>query len=228
MGAYCTDDDVFTLGLAAQAFVVRARPVQAADIDGATGTIRLKAHGLTSADLVTLEVTSGGSLPTGLSAFTAYSPIVVSFDLLQLAETPDGDALTFASGGSGWGLAIDPLRRLRAHALEVSAEIDEHLTAHDVPIQPDPVTGKYPQVLVGLAARMAARAGVNSLQIENPQYKVAVDRLFAREEFDKILLADWKAGKPVQPRPTDGDDVADNGARASSARRPVCWETGRL
>ena len=53
-------------------------------------------------------------------------------------------------------------------------------------------------------------------------------RLFAREEFDKILLADWKSGKPVQPRPTDGDDVADNGARASSARRPVCWETGRL
>lgn len=223
MGAYATRDDVYLLGLAAQAFVVRPRPVLPADVDLATGTIRLKAHGLTSADVLSLEVTGGGSLPTGLSAFVALSPVVVTSDLFRIAGFN-----SYASAGNGWGVVVDPGRRLDAHLVETAAEIDEHLTAHEPPILVDPLTGKFPQILVGLNARMAARAAVTSLQIENAQYKVAVDRLVAREEFDKLILADWKEGKPVHPVPVDADPVADNGARASATRAPMRWTTGRL
>jgi hypothetical protein len=225
MPAYCTTDEIFTLGLSAQAFVSRPRVPDA--VSAASATIRIKAHGLTVDDVITFEAVSGGQLPTGISGFTPYYPIPLSADLLHVATTPSGTPIaSWASAGAGWGVCVDPLRRLAAHAVEVSAEIDEHLTAHDPPILVDPVTGKYPQVLVGLSARMAARAAVTSLQIENAQYRVAVDRLMAREAQDLEILAAWKAGKPIQPRPTDEDDLANNAARAGYGRRPAGWDRG--
>jgi hypothetical protein len=208
--AYCTPDEVFALGLSAAAFVSRARPVQPADVDGPSGRIRLRAHGLADDDVVTFEVTSGGALPTGVSSFTPYQPTVVSFDLFHIG-------LTFAAVGSGWGVATDPLRRIVLHSEQVSAEIDEMLTGHAPPIVAGP--SGYPRILVGLAARMTARAAVNSLQVENPAYRVAIDRLVAQEEFDKLLLEKWLDGKPLNVAPVDQTpDVADNGARVASGR----------
>lgn len=202
--AFCTPDDVFTLALAAPAFVTRARPVQPADVDGPTGRIRLRAHGLSDDDVVTFEVTPGGSLPTGVSAFQPYAPTVLSFDLFHVG-------LTFASVGSGWGVVTDPLRRIVRIADEVSSQIAQHLTAHGVPIPGAP--SGYPPVLVGLAARMTARAAIASLQVENPAYRVAVDRLLAQEEFDRLMLENFRKGWPLSPDPTDATDEADNGAR---------------
>lgn len=213
---YCSDDDVFTLGLDARAFEVRARKFD--DVDAASGTIRLKAHGLTAEDVVVFEVTTGGTLPTGESAYVPRYPLIVSFDLLQLAATPSGTALTWADGGEGWLLAVDPLRRIQAHAEAVTATIDQKLVAHATPIQVDPITGKYPMVLRALAARMTARAAVTSLQAENPRYKSAVDRLLAQEEFDNAMLDGFeKNGIPIRPAPTDTTPgVADNGARGAT------------
>ena len=220
--AYCTTDEVFTLGLAAAAFVTRPRVPDAVSANPAV--IRLKAHGLTTSDVITFEAVSGGTLPTGLNGFTPYYPIPLSADLIRVTLTPNGTPIaSWASTGGGWGVCVDPLRRIAAHALEVSAEIDEHLTAHEPPLLVAPVTHDYPQVVIGLAARMAARAAVTSLQVENAAYRVAVDRLMAREEFDKILLADWKAGKPVQPRPIDQDEVADNAPHAGYGRPNAGW-----
>lgn len=222
MPAYCTTDEVFTLGLAAAAFVSRPRVPDAVSANPAV--IRLKAHGLTTSDVITFEAVSGGSLPTGLSGFQPYYPVPTSADLLRVATTPNGTPIaSWASSGAGWGVCVDPLRRIAAHALEVSAEIDEHLTAHEPPILVDPITGLYPQVLVGLAARMTARAAVTSLQVENAAYRVAVDRLMAREEFDREILKAWKEGKPIQPRPTDEDDLADNAPRAGYGRPNAGW-----
>lgn len=220
--AYSTLDDVFLLGLSAQAFVVLARPFDA--VDAASATIRLKAHGLSATDVITFEVTEGGALPTGLSAFTAYYPIPVTADLFRVATTPSGTPIaSWVDAGSGWSVQIDTTRRVAAHNEECAAEIDEHLTAHEPPIQPDPITGKYPQVLVGLNARMTARAAIISLAIENDAYRVPRDRLMAREETDLKMLADWKAGKPIQPRPTDETPaIAENSARAS-AGTPIDW-----
>lgn len=205
--AYCTPDEVFALGLPAAAFVTRARPVQPSDVNGANGRIRIKGHGLSNSDVVTIEVTAGGALPTGVSAFTPYTPAVVSFDLFTLVGFS-----SFASVGSGWGVAVDPLRRITLLAEDVAAQIDEVLTAHGVPL-----VAPYPPVVVGVAARMTARAAVNSLQVENAAYRVAIDRLFAQEEFDRLMLANWLKGKPVQPAPTDATaGTADNGARSAT------------
>jgi len=201
----CSPDDVFTLALAAPAFVSRARPVAPADVDGPSGVIRLRAHGMSDDDALTFEVTPGGSLPTGVSSFQPYAPTVLSFDLFHVGIP------SFASVGSGWGIAVDPLRRIARIAEEVSAQIIQHLTAHGVPI-PVPPAG-YPLVLVGLAARMTARAAVNSLQVENPVYRASVDRLLAQEEFDRLMLEEFRKGWPLSPSPTDATDEADNGAR---------------
>lgn len=219
--AYATRDHVYNLGLSAQAFVVRPRPFEAIDI--ATGTIRLAAHGFSALDLVMLTATSGGSLPTGVSGFTTYTPIIVSGDLFQLT----GFA-SFASAGSGWGVSVDMGRRLDMHLDYAAAELDEDLTAHAPPIQVDPVTGLYPRILTLVNARMAARAMVSSLQFDNAAYKVAVDRLFATEEADDMRRADWKSGKPIQPRPVDLTEGPDNGARATNTRAAIAWNTGHL
>lgn len=227
---YATRDSVFLLGLSAQAFVTRPRPLESYgtnDVNPGTGVIRLVGNGFTTADIVYLTVTPGGALPGGAAALTYYHPLPLGGDLLQLSATSGGAPLTFTSAGTGWSIAVDPLRRLDAHLVETAAEIDEHLTAHEPPIQVDPTTGLYPQVLVGLNARMAARLAVTSLQIENAAYKVARDRLDAKEAQDLVLLADWKNGKPVQPRPTDKNSIPDNAARASACRA-VPWLSGRI
>jgi hypothetical protein len=130
---------------------------------------------------------------------------------------------SFASAGTGWSVSLDPGRRLDAHLAETAAEIDEHLTAETPPIQVDPITGRYPQVLVGLNARMAARAAVISLQIENAAYRKAVDRLFEREKQDLVMLDNWRKGKPLNPRPVDTTPGADNSARAGYFHEPIPW-----
>jgi hypothetical protein len=212
--AYCTPDDVFQLALSAQAFKTLARPLDG--IDGPSGTIRLKAHGFAASDSITFEVTSGGALPTGLSAFVAYSPIPVSSDLFRVTGFP-----SYVSGGSGGGVAIDPTRRLAAHILEASSEIDQHLTANAPPL-----VAPFPQVIIGLTARMAARAAILSLSVENAAYRVAVDRLFERQAKDQEMLAQFRDGWPINPRPVDQTVIPENGARASATRGPIGWTNG--
>lgn len=224
--AYATLDDVYVLGLSAQAFLTRARPYDA--VDRTTATIRLKGHGFSTADVITFEVTSGGSLWTAGSAFVPYYPIPVSSDLFQVATTPNGTPFaSWVSAGSGWAIGVDPARRVQAHLEETAAQIDEDLTADSPPIKVDPITLKYPQQLIGLNARMAARAAALSLQIENAAYRVAVDRLFAKEAADNAQRAIWRAGKPLNPRPTDQTDIPDN-ATLAAGDTATRWRTGRL
>jgi len=233
--AYATPDDVYTLALPAQAFVAVPRPVNAAsDVDIATATIRLQANGLSTDDVITFVPTSGGTLPTGISAFTAYYPLPVTSDLFRVSLTKNGPPIaSWASAGRGWSVAVDQLRRLRANLESTAAQIDECLTAQLPPILPDPTTGKLPQIVVALNARMAALATVISLQVENAQYRTAIDVLQQQREWDGYgakgaiagtLLGDWKLGKPIQPRPTDSNNVPDNAAIAASAT-PMPWRS---
>ncbi len=229
MVAYASRDETFLLGLSAQAFVVRPRPVGTGGVpvltefNPSTGVIRLVGHGLSTADIVYLDCVGGGSLPGGATALTLYYPLPMSGDLFRIAAAPEGPALAFTTQGAGWSVAIDPYRRIDEHREERSRHIDEHLTAHrGGPIEVDPVTGKYPGVLVGICARMAARSAVTSLQIENAAYRVAVDRLFALEADDKVILLDWKNGKGIYPTPVDQNTVADNGPRARGRAPTLC------
>lgn len=226
---YATRDDVFNLGLSALAFVARARPLEPtplAAVDLATGVIRLKAHGLSASDLITLEVTSGGALATGLSAFVPYTPSVVSFDLLRIVNPATGLPFTsYVSAGAGWSIAVDPLRRLDMHLVATAGDIDDKMTAHLPPFLPDPTTGMYAQKLINLNARLAAISTATTLQFENAAARVAVDRLESQIKHDWEDLATYLAGRPIQPRPTDQNDVPDNAPRAYSGT-PVAWSTG--
>lgn len=219
MVAYATRQDVYDLGLGAQAFASRPRPVKLPDdIDITTGTIRLRAHGMTSTDVISLEVVSGGALATGLSAFAAYTPIIVTADLFRIT----GFA-SYASAGSGWSVVVDPERRIDRLCAERSGWIDEHLTAHETPLEPP-----YPSQVVGLCARLVARYGVTTLAFENPAYRAALDRIEALREADEKVLATWLGGKPISPRPTDQNTVPDNAAIADVTRQPTLWRTGAL
>lgn len=222
---YATLDDVFLLGLSAQAFVSRARPVATADVNLATGVIRLEAHGLDDADVITVRVTSGGTLATGLVTTASYGVEVVSFDLLRI--TSGGVSITsYASAGSGWTIAIDPRRRLNRHILDASAMIDDLLTGHEPPLERDDA-GDYPEVVVGLCARLAAWTAVTSLQFENAVSREAVDRLEAQIEDDRKRLATYLAGRPILPRPTDQNAIPDNAATAQSGVA-VNWQLGYM
>lgn len=218
---YCTLDDVFNLALSAQAFITRPRPFDAVDIS--TATIRLKAHGLSLSDVITFEASSSGSLPTGISGFQPYYPIPVSGDLVRVALTPSGTPIaSWVASGSGWGIVVDFTRRLQAHIDATAAEIDENLTADEPPL-----TAPFPTQIIALNARMAARAAVLSLQIDNAQYRVAVDRLMAKETADMAQLAIWRSGKPLNPRPTDQSAQLDNATLASGATG-TNWRMGTL
>ncbi len=216
---YATKDQLFLLALAAPAFVAYARPFDA--VDPITATIRLKAHGFSASDIITFEVADGGFLPVEFDPFAVYSPVPLSADLFRVAGVS-----SLANPGNGWAVAVDPYRRLDMHLAEVSAFIDEHLTAHEPPIQVDTITGLYPWVLVGVTARIAARRAIASLESMNPEYRVAIDRLLASEESDNELLKAWKAGKPIQPRPTDETSIPENVIRARSGRAAQDWNSG--
>src|SRR5580693_1975997 len=207
---YAARDDVYA-ELSAQAFVIAPRPVGAPpsslaqDFNFSTGIIRLPGNGFTSADIVSLLATSGGAVPGGAAALTPYYPLPgAAGDFFQLAATPNGAPLTFSSLGAGWSILIDAGRRIDKHLVDTAAQIDECLTAEKPPIHRDPVTGLYPQILVGINARMTARLAVTSLQIEVASYRKAVDRLFAQEGVgdkpapgtDRWYLAQWMRGKP--------------------------------
>ena len=226
---YCTRDEVF-LQLSASAFVVRARPVNAAlDVDTSTGVIRLKASAFTANDLITFEGTTGGTLPTGISGLVAYSVSPVSFDLFRVINPATGLPITsYASAGSGWAIAVDPMRRLDGLILDNAWIINDKMTAHAPPFERDPVTGLYPGVLIGTNARLTALAAVTSLQFDNAAFRVASDRLEAQLERDWKNLQTYLEGRPVNPAPTDQTDIADNGARAGRGRAPVAWGTGTL
>ncbi len=230
--AYATRADVYDLGLPAQAFVSRPRKIES--VDAATGTITLPGHGLAANGVLRLEViggsttpgTTASALPTGWSASTTYYAIPVGSDMLRIAATSGGSVVIPSTAGTGvFGVIIDPGSKLDANLEASAAIIDEHLTAYKPPIDVDPITGAYPEILVVLNARMAARDTITVLGLSNPQYKEATDRIFAFGDFDAKLLADWKAGKPLAARPVDqSTSTTENGARAASRTSTRNWE----
>lgn len=246
--AYCTTRDVFDLGLSARAFVAVPRPLEARagdSLDFTTGTFWQSGHGLDASDLVWLVLIARGgtnALPGGASEATPLYPLPLDFRRFQLSTSPGGSALTFtdagtvqASGVSAWGILIDPLRRLEALILAESADVDQCLIAHRTPIERDPTTHLYPQKLVDIVARGAARRAIAGAMFENLATKIPQERLDATAEQDRETKARWLAGQPIYPAPVDQTSAADNGGQAASrtvgraaSQLPVSWVTGRL
>ena len=225
--SYATRQEMFLLALAAPAFVAYARPPET--VYPSSATIRIKGHGFSANDPFTFEVADEvGSLPTSVSETAVYYASPITSDLFRVCTVAGGTPIaSWADPGESWGIVVDPGPRLDAILTERSAFIDEHLTAHECPIQVDPITGKYPPVLIGMCARLSARQAIASLSVLNQQYKEPIDRLLASEAVDAEILKAWKGGKPINPRPTDETTgTAENAARAQSSRAEMPWGSG--
>jgi hypothetical protein len=201
--AYADERHVYELGFDARAFVSSARSLAAVDVGASTFT--LPGHGLRTDDAVTFSVegdpidgTPDPALPAPLSLSLAYYAIVVSGSLFKVAATAGGAAVTLTDAGAGtFGIVVDLVPRLRRRCLYWSAVLDQHLTAHDTPLEVDPETGEYPELASGLVARFAARDMIPAIGAQNPLYADAVKRTLDAEGFDKAMLIDLKAGKPL-------------------------------
>ncbi len=234
--AYAVFDDVHQLGLSARAFVVVPRAFNSdngrggdtIDTAGSTGVIRMAGHGYTSADLVDMFlIASGGALPTGAVTGALLVPAYVDSFRFKL-YTQTGTLVTYTTAGSGWGIQIDPERRLQRHLDDGASRIDRALVAQSPPIKVDPITGKYPPEIIGLNARLAARSAIPSLQFEVAAFRQAADRVLAAEKADEAMLAEWMAGKPLLPQGLDqGLNGAQDAPRAQS-KRPWGFERRRL
>lgn len=246
---YASTRDVFDLGLTARAFVVVPRPLDARagdSLDFATGTFWQSGHGMSEDDLAWIVLIARGgtnAVPGGASEAVPYYPLPVDFRRFRLSLSPGGAVKTFtdagsvrADGSSAWGVLIDPLRRLEALIKAESADCDQCLIAHRTPIEVDPVTGLYPQKLVDIVARGAARRAIAGSMFDNVATKIPQERLDATAEQDKATKALWSSGQPIYPTPVDQTDGrADNGGQATSRTvgRAACsvptnWVTGRL
>ena len=247
---YATTRDVFDLGLTARAFVVVPRPLDARagdSLDPTSGIFSLSGHGLDEDDVARIVLIARGgtnAIPTavGVTERTPLYPLPIDFDTFKLSLTPGGAALTFSDAGtvqsqgsSAWGLRIDPLRRLEALIKAESADCDQCLIAHRTPIERDPVTHLYPQKLVDVVARGAARRAIAGAMFENVATKIPQERLDATAEQDKATKADWRRGVPLYPTPVDQTSAADNAGQATSRLSGVAacsqalnWVTGRL
>ncbi len=230
--AYATLPDIY-LALSERAFVVVASAIQSVDIN--TGTIRMVAHGCYPADRILFSATSGGALPPELDPFTYYTPIRLGPDLFQVADPITGAPIPFSAEPRGWSVKVDHERRLAWHNDDAAARINQRLGAHATPLKPDPVTGKFAPVIVGLNARMAARSAVTSLQIENPEFRKPLDRLFAQAATDGdtnppglpgSLLGDYAAGLAVLPQPVDQDTLANMAGRGVNRFTPGAAQYG--
>lgn len=235
MVAYAEPQDVYDLSLAAQAFVVRPRAIdpRAGDsFDHASGLFRLIGHGLTADDAVEFVLVGSGTLPGGASLGVVVYPLPVDFFRFKLSATSGGSALTFSSAGSGaWALQVDPERRLRRVLASVSADIDQDLVAHATPIER--VGGRFPDKLVGIVARCAARQLLPGASFDNAQFKTTAERLFAAEERDDEQRERWRKGQPLLPAPADQTPTRADASpralgRADDVRRRgvIPWRRG--
>jgi hypothetical protein len=219
---YCALQDVFNLGLDAQAF--RSRALLSEGVVPSTGTITLSGNGLSLNAQVSLVVMSSSTLgaapaavPTGLAVGTPYYALPVSGSsmLLQLAATQSGSPITFSDGGAGaWGILIDPTIWLAAAITAASLVIDQYSTAHAAPINA--------AVLTLVAARLAAHFCVAAHSMMSPAFSGILERPSMVDKLIRKLLDFWVEGAPIKGATDATPSIADDAPRAR-CNRPVGW-----
>ncbi len=234
--AYCTDQEVFALGLRAEAFLVRPRAIEA--VDPATGVLTLRSNGLASGALFTLFVEGSAvqgrpsaRLPPEFSASVLYEAVPVngSSDLFLARPVGGSTIVTLTNAGAGvFSLVPDLGAIVSRNATSVSARIDEWLTDYAPPIKVDPLTGLYPEILIRVAARMTAADTARVLGLSNPVYQEGFKELRESHEDDKAVLLAWFKGRYINAHPLDQTDEIENAALAGYDAPPTLWQTGTL
>lgn len=233
---YATRENVFDLGLRAEAFLARPRAIEA--VDPATGVLTLRSNGLFAGYVLTLFVEGSAtpgrpsaSLPGGLSASVVYeaAPVNGSSDLFKVK--PVGGALisSFTNAGTGvFSMVVDIGRTIDRIALNESGNIDEELTNNSPPITADPVTHLYPEILIGVCARRTAVRAALIFGLSSPVYQASLDKLIAGQAFDDLALKRWYEGRYINVHPPDQGAEPINAPLAGYAYAPTNWHTGTL
>ncbi len=240
MASYATLQQLYALGLVAQAFQARPRAVET--VDAATGVLTLSNSGLFTGSFLRFSVQGeaiygkpDAALPQGLSASILYEAVPVSgaSDIFRVRPYGGSTITSFGDAGSGvFSVVVDPQQMLLLIIADESAQVDNCLTAQAPPILPDPTTGEYPQVLVGVVARRAAIRGALVLGGANPSYQASLDKLIEGRTFDDARLEEWLSGRPILPQVLDQTTHADDAPRARSGpwtgRCYTRWMRGSL
>ncbi len=237
MASYCENRDVYTYGLGPDALAAsRLRAVEA--VDASAGVLRINGAGLFDGDPLTFVVQGSPilneeqpALPLGLSESIAYEAVPVNGSSSLFRVRPVGGATIVAFGDAGvpvFSIAQDPRTVLDALRADESSQVDDALTANTPPIDPDPITGLYPQLLVGVVARRVAIRAALRFGLSNPGYQASLDRLLAGQALDNARLDMWIKGRPINVRPPDQSATPANAARAGNDATPVAWRTGTL
>lgn len=226
MASYATLQQLFALGPPAQAYAPRPRAIETAD--ASTGVLTLTLNGLFDGSLLRFtvqgEATLGrpdAALPQGLSASLSYEAVPVSGSSDLFRVRPYGGSTITSFGDEGapvFSIVVDPQHALLALLKNESANVDNCLTAQAPPILPDPLTGEYPEVLVGVVARRVAVRAALSLGLANPDYRESFTALRDEQAFDNARLEEWLDGRPVRPEVLDQTAYPDDAPRARSGR----------
>lgn len=91
--------EFYALGARAEAFVSRPRAVE--HVSASSGTLTVTRHGLALDTPVVLRVSEDGAAPAGLSAGVTYYAIPTTGDVVRLAATAGGAAVTITDLGEG-------------------------------------------------------------------------------------------------------------------------------
>lgn len=233
--AYSTRQEVFKLGLRAEAFLVRPRAIEA--VDAATGVLTLRSNGLDTGALFTLFVEGSATagrpsarLPPEFSASVVYEAVPVngSSDLFRARPVGGATITTLTNAGAGvFSLCADLGATIDRIAENVSSNMDEVMTNNAPPIERDS-DGTYPEILVGICARWTAIEGASIFGLANPIYQASLDKMIAKRAFDELTLKRWYEGRPINVRPTDQTTEPENAALAGSYFAATAWQTGTL
>jgi len=224
LASYTTLAQVYALGLPAQAFAARPRAIEV--VDAATGVFTLTGNGLFDGSLMRFTVQGEGTLgkpdaalPAGLSASVVYeaAPVSGSSDLFRVAPFGGSVITSFGDDGAGvFSIIVDPQQALIVIIADESAQVDNCLTGQAPPIERDPATQEYPQILSGIVARRTAVRGALSMGLANPVYQESLDRLIAGQGFDNARLEEFLQGRQIRPEVIDQTTYADDAPRARS------------
>lgn len=176
--SYGTRKGLYRHGLRADALVSIPRTVTSVDV--ATSTFTLRGHGMSAGDLFTWD--TKGTLPSGLSPALVYAADPVSGDLFK--ATQGGLPVTITNQGTGLINIVQDLdATIDAALLAFSRHIDQHLPAHETPLQL-PVPEHIELWLYWLVSYdLVVTRGLG-----NPAYKDSADAMAERAKMAQAKL----------------------------------------
>jgi hypothetical protein len=200
MSSYCTESEIYDYGFPRGGVPNQGRLV--ASVDTSANTFTLGTHGFADDDVVQFRADGSGTLPTGVSAATAYYVIRVDESRFQVAATAGGAAINISTAGSRIVVFTD--LPIAAAITWASSMIEDMLPAHVVPLEepyPDIIRSTCAELAAG---KLAARTGAASKSLSD-----IVEQAHKR-------LARW--GKHVPIRGTNAPQSASLAA-SSTARQ---------